>query len=593
MLKGGLRGILSLSVVGFSFLGLSFLVSALFNPVGQSSAAPQTAEQTASSYTTSMSNDSNVNISVSPTSEQTIYSASNNITVLNDCPAGVTITLSSSDNSNSLISGNSDTIQATVSNGLSSNSWGVSLDNGNTWNAVPVYGDSSIEVYNKNSSENTAFTIPILFGIRMDNNIPSGKYEGNIIYTMTPNAGCLTYSVSWNFDGATDPGSYPNVINQDGTVNLSLLVKPTRSYYRFAGFSNGAQTFTGNETAADINPEHLSSVEMVALWTPEVYTITYSLGGGSASNPTSYTIETNTFTLTNPTKSGVTFSGWSGTGLSGKNNKTVTIPKGSTGNRGYTANWAPTTTTWNFGYTGGTQSFSVPATGTYKLEVWGAQGGGGYKGSGGAGGYSYGNASLTAGQVIYIVVGGQGTKPSCSSDTSDGPKSVVSGYNGGGTGGCYFGAAGTGGGATHIGKTNALLKDTAVANLFIVAGGGGGGGGVGNYGNGNGGSGGGTNGGSGDKGGCDYAQYGTGGTQSGGGVSAGTNTAGNGSYGQGGNAVMFPGGGGGYYGGGASSEYGGTGGAGGGSGYIGGVTGGSMSNGQRTGSGYARITWVN
>ena len=78
-----------------------------------------------------------------------------------------------------------------------------------------------------------------------------------------------------------------------------------------------------------------------AVCSPINYTITYNLNGGSVSsaNKSSYNIETNSFTLTNPTRSGYTFAGWSGTGLSGSNNKTVTIIKGSTGNRSYTANW--------------------------------------------------------------------------------------------------------------------------------------------------------------------------------------------------------------------------------------------------------------
>ena len=73
---------------------------------------------------------------------------------------------------------------------------------------------------------------------------------------------------------------------------------------------------------------------------PTEYTITYDLAGGTAEgNPDTYTIETRTFTLTNPTKSGYTFTGWSGTGLTGENNLTVTIEKGSTGDRSYTAHW--------------------------------------------------------------------------------------------------------------------------------------------------------------------------------------------------------------------------------------------------------------
>ena len=79
---------------------------------------------------------------------------------------------------------------------------------------------------------------------------------------------------------------------------------------------------------------------LTAQWTVNQYTITYNLAGGTAEgNPSTYTIETKAFTLKNPTKSGYTFTGWSGTGLDGENNMTVIIPTGSTGNRIYTAHW--------------------------------------------------------------------------------------------------------------------------------------------------------------------------------------------------------------------------------------------------------------
>ena len=79
---------------------------------------------------------------------------------------------------------------------------------------------------------------------------------------------------------------------------------------------------------------------LTAQWTVNQYTITYDLAGGTVEgNPNTYTIETVAFTLKNPTKSGYTFTGWSGTGLDGENNMTVTIPTGSTGNRTYKTHW--------------------------------------------------------------------------------------------------------------------------------------------------------------------------------------------------------------------------------------------------------------
>lgn len=43
---------------------------------------------------------------------------------------------------------------------------------------------------------------------------------------------------------------------------------------------------------------------------PIDYTISYDLNGGTASNPVSYNVESNTFTLNNPTRAGYTFAGW-------------------------------------------------------------------------------------------------------------------------------------------------------------------------------------------------------------------------------------------------------------------------------------------
>ena len=231
--------------------------------------------------------------------------------------------------------------------------------------------------------------------------------------------------------------------------------------------------------------------------------------------------------------------------------------------------------TWNYNYTGGIQSFSTPCNGTYKLEVWGAQGGSGIA-SGGAGGYSKGYVNLSVGQVLYIVVGGAGSAMQKNSG-----KVAAGGYNGGGQGkdnGAYGG--GGGGGCTHIGTRAGTLRDYGnTSGLLIVAGGGGGGGSTyrGNEVYGNGGSGGGLTG--------ESSKYNsaTGGTQS----SAGGPSDMPSGFGYGGYCPTYgygqPGGGGGLYGGGSGA---------GGSGYIGGVTGGTTQNGVRSGNGYARITLI-
>lgn len=104
-----------------------------------------------------------------------------------------------------------------------------------------------------------------------------------------------------------------------------------------------SKDFTGYDTpsAQNITWDSTSPKTIVFKYTPINYTISYTLNNGTVSpaNKTYYTIETANFTLNNPTRTGYTFKGWSGTGLTGQSNKTVTISKGSSGNKSYTANW--------------------------------------------------------------------------------------------------------------------------------------------------------------------------------------------------------------------------------------------------------------
>ena len=73
---------------------------------------------------------------------------------------------------------------------------------------------------------------------------------------------------------------------------------------------------------------------------PITYTINFELDGGSLGilYPMEYTVETETFTLSTPSKEGYTFAGWKSADLT-EPTTTVTIAKGSTGNRVYTAKW--------------------------------------------------------------------------------------------------------------------------------------------------------------------------------------------------------------------------------------------------------------
>ena len=103
---------------------------------------------------------------------------------------------------------------------------------------------------------------------------------------------------------------------------------------------------------------------------------------------------------------------------------------------------------WDYDFTGGTQTFTVPTDGYYGFELYGAQGGD-YADTftGGKGGYVKAVLNLKAGDVLYINVGGKGNL-----------------FNGGGKG-----TLTNGGGATDI-----RLNGRTIADRVVVAGGGGG-----------------------------------------------------------------------------------------------------------------------
>ncbi len=108
-----------------------------------------------------------------------------------------------------------------------------------------------------------------------------------------------------------------------------------------------------------------------AIWKKETYTISYNLNGGSASDPESYACGKQNDSSGNSKRTGYTFTGWSGTGLS-ENKMTVTITKGSTENRSYTANWKENTytirfTTCGVGTTGSMSEIKMNYTQTKQL----------------------------------------------------------------------------------------------------------------------------------------------------------------------------------------------------------------------------------
>ena len=157
------------------------------------------------------------------------------------------------------------------------------------------------------------------------------------------------YAVSFNTNG----GSSIDAQTVDHGEKASQPTDPTKEYYSFAGWYSDDKLTTEFDFA---NTEIKGETTIYAKWTPVIYNIAYDLDGGSVTldklNPIFYTVETETFTLNNPTKTGYEFKGWS-TGDDSKAETTVTIAKGTSGDLSYKAVWEKKSYAVTFDSTGG------------------------------------------------------------------------------------------------------------------------------------------------------------------------------------------------------------------------------------------------
>ena len=174
----------------------------------------------------------------------------------------------------------------------------------------------------------------------------------------------ITYTLTYTMNGGTATPANPATYTIETTT--FTLTNPTRTGYDFAGWKlNGVGEAMMTVT---ITKGSTGNLAYTATWTPTVYNIVYTMNDGTATpaNPTTYTIETPTFTLNNPTKTGHTFKGWKQNGV-GEAMMTVTISQGSTGHLAYTATWQVNQYTITFNSNGG--SAVDPITQDYGTTV--------------------------------------------------------------------------------------------------------------------------------------------------------------------------------------------------------------------------------
>ena len=160
--------------------------------------------------------------------------------------------------------------------------------------------------------------------------IPKGS-TGNKAYTA--NWQVIKYTIITLLEGgnAGSSGAYAYTVEETFT-----LPTPTRKGYTFFGWTG--EGITKPQPNVTIPKGSTGDKTYIENWELTGYYITMDLNGGSGKEKVIYTITDEDFELPTPTRNGYEFVGWTGEGITTPQTS-VKIPKGSTGNKAYTANW--------------------------------------------------------------------------------------------------------------------------------------------------------------------------------------------------------------------------------------------------------------
>ena len=228
---------------------------------------------------------------------------------------------------------------------------------------TPAITHTGVSISPDNAAQD--FTRPVIYTVTAEDGTTK-SYTAVITvappfaYTLTPDAGMTHGTITSN------PSS---PIAEDAEVTLSIAAD--QGYQMKEGT---LRAYKSDDMSIEVSIADYKltmpgfDVVVTAEFEPIVYTITYDLADGAlaqgAENPSTYTVQSAAITLNNPTRSGYTFAGWAGTGLSGAVT-TVVIPAGSMGDRTYTAIWnseqTPDCFTLTFDANGGSSVDSLQA----------------------------------------------------------------------------------------------------------------------------------------------------------------------------------------------------------------------------------------
>ena len=175
--------------------------------------------------------------------------------------------------------------------------------------------------------------------VRLNAETPEGV-QYDVTYTLYFNN--VHHDVIWDL-GYELNGEAQKIIQTYAMDDVIVAPKdPVREGYTFSRWDG---------FVADTVME-LADVTYTAIWTAVEYGISYNLAGGAATNPGTYTVESDTITLESPTRIGYIFDGWTGEGVT-EPTRGLTIPAGSTGDKAFIAHWTPITYIITYDLAGG------------------------------------------------------------------------------------------------------------------------------------------------------------------------------------------------------------------------------------------------
>lgn len=186
--------------------------------------------------------------------------------------------------------------------------------------------------------------------------IQSGTH-GNVSFKA--NWSAVRYKVEYDLAGGTSADNPNSYSVEDNDISIA---SPTKEGYSFEGWRvNGSDTL---EKRVVIKNNSMGDISLLAVWSPIEYEIYYTGIYGTNENPSVYTVESDTITLTEPKRTGYDFIGWTANDTDIPK-KSFSISGGTMGDISLKANWHAINYAISYDTVGGSAS---PLPESYTIE---------------------------------------------------------------------------------------------------------------------------------------------------------------------------------------------------------------------------------